>query len=518
MHRPSRREALADVGRGMFLATLGAGVAADLGLGAAWAQDEPGRLTFGDLDPLVTFIHETPADRLLPRTVEMLRTGTDLRQLVAAAALANARAFGGEDYVGFHTLMALTPAYHMATEETDARRRPLAVLKVLYRNAARLAEVGQTSAEVLRPVAPTASATGEQLRDLARAKDVAGAERAFAALAAGRPADALDGLMPMVDDGVEVHRTVLVSRSLDLLDFVGAARAHTMLRQSVRYCVKTEQNAGYVTGHQEVRTLLPRLLDQHRLLSREPGTRVPDDAWVDQFATTVFRATPAQAAEAVAAALAEGISPQAVGDAVALAANQLVLRDEGRPPQWASANKPAGSCHGDSVGVHACDSVHAWRTIARAGGRRTMASSLILAGYQVARDRGANNDFPTRVPYPRPEHAEAVRGVPSDALPRELDGAVREKNQSRAAALAARIGETNPSGSREVFALLRGYAVSEDGALHAEKFYRTVTEEFAAARPAFRWRQLVALARVTASAHGYPAPGLAQARELLTAG
>jgi len=61
------------------------------------------------------------------------------------------------------------------------------------------------------------------------------------------------------------------------------------------------------------------------------------------------------------------------------------------------------------------------------------------------------------------------------------------------------------------------YAVSQDGALHAEKYYRTASEEFASARPAFRWRQLVALARVTASEFGYPAPGYAEARELLGA-
>ena len=48
-----------------------------------------------------------------------------------------------------------------------------------------------------------------------------------------------------------------------------------------------------------------------------------------------------------------------------------------------------------------------------------------------------------------------------------------------------------------MFDLLLRYAVSEDGALHAEKFYRTVSEEFAATRPAFRWRHLVALGRVT---------------------
>ena len=69
--------------------------------------------------------------------------------------------------------------------------------------------------------------------------------------------------------------------------------------------------------------------------------------------------------------------------------------------------------------------------------------------------------------------------------------------------------------ARPAFDLLLRYAVSEDGALHAEKYYRTVTEEFAAARPAFRWRQLAALARVTASEYGYPAPGYAEACRLL---
>jgi hypothetical protein len=69
-----------------------------------------------------------------------------------------------------------------------------------------------------------------------------------------------------------------------------------------------------------------------------------------------------------------------------------------------------------------------------------------------------------------------------------------------------------------VFAVLRGFAVSEDGALHAEKYYRTTSEEFATSRPAFRWRQLVALARVTASAYGYPAPGFKDSCELLKTG
>src|SRR5207248_108991 len=121
MSAQTRRDFFADVGKGMFLSALGASLAADLGLGAAWAAEEPGSLTFGDLEPLVSFMHETPPGKMLPAVVEKVRTGTDLRQLVAAAALANARAFGGEDYVGFHTIMALVPAFRMAAAEKDDR-------------------------------------------------------------------------------------------------------------------------------------------------------------------------------------------------------------------------------------------------------------------------------------------------------------------------------------------------------------------------------------------------------------
>ena len=77
-----------------------------------------------------------------------------------------------------------------------------------------------------------------------------------------------------------------------------------------------------------------------------------------------------------------------------------------------------------------------------------------------------------------------------------------------------RYGELGYS-PRAIQDVLLKYAVSEDGALHAEKYYRTATEEFAAGRPTFRWRQLVALARVTASEYGQPAPGYAEACQLM---
>ena len=111
-----RREFLADVGHGMFLATLGSAASLELGLAPAIADDSEPRLTFGALEGLTSLLQETPPDDLLPLVVAKMRAGEELKTLVAAAALANARAFGGQDYTGYHTFMALLPAFQIAAE------------------------------------------------------------------------------------------------------------------------------------------------------------------------------------------------------------------------------------------------------------------------------------------------------------------------------------------------------------------------------------------------------------------
>lgn len=513
----TRREFFANVGRGMLVASVGYGMATELGLAPASAADAPDALDFGPLEPLVRLMQETPANKLLPALADKLKSGTELSRLVHAGALANARTFGGEDYVGFHTMMALAPALHMA-RELPVALQPLPVFKVLYRNTNRIQERGGRKEEVLHAVKPATLSEGlpgsELLRQAVHRKDVNEAERTFAALSQLSPDDAFNHLLHTVQDHTEVHRVVLPYRAWDLLDLVGREQALTLLRQSVRYCVKAESEQRPASWN-EPQTLLPKLLEQHKLLDRSPGTRAAEDKWVDELSQTIFKSTPEQAAEAAASALAEGFAPAAIGEAISLAANQLVLRDLGRPPQSESPGKPVGSVHGDSIGVHASDSACAWRNLARVSNARNTFSCLILGAYQVALDRTARGgDFLNWTPVPPKWHLAHVTSTDADALLREADEAIRQNLQAQAAAVITRYGELGHA-PRPVFDLFLRYAVSEDGALHAEKYYRTVTEEFAAARPAFRWRQLVALARVTASEFGRPAPGMAEARELL---
>src|SRR5947209_19760058 len=166
----TRRQFLGDVGKGMLIATIGPMLAADLGL-AQEPQGDSEAINFGPLEGLVCLLQETPINKLNAVLVEKIRSGTDLKTLTAAAALANARSFGGEDYVGFHTMMALGPAYRMSRELPE-NVAPLPVMKVLYRNTNRIQERGGRKNEVLHPVDPSAaspaSLDGESLRAAVR--------------------------------------------------------------------------------------------------------------------------------------------------------------------------------------------------------------------------------------------------------------------------------------------------------------------------------------------------------------
>jgi hypothetical protein len=164
--------------------------------------------------------------------------------------------------------------------------------------------------------------------------------------------------------------------------------------------------------------------------------------------------------------------------------------------------------------VHACDSANAWRNIARYSDARNAIAATVLAGYQVAADRIRGGDFAAWKRRPAPELVEQVKVESQPDLLAALREAIRGNDQDLACAITQRYLDRRHA-PEDLFAAFARYATSEDGALHSEKYFHTVKEEYAATRPAFRNRQLIALARVTASQHGHGAPGYRQACDLL---
>ena len=513
MMNHNRREFLADVGKGMLVASVGSGLAAELGIGLApsFAAEIPKRLSFGDCEPLVGIMQDTPVNKLLPILLEKLKSGTTLKELVAAGALANARTFGGGHYDGHHAFAALMPSLHMSRELPEARRA-LPVLKVLHRNTEYIQVYGGKR-EALHAVAaaelPKDRPPLDILRDNLRTNNRGVAEGIFAATTQGSLAEAYNHLQYFIEQDIDVHRVVLSWRAWETIDAVGKDQALTLLRQSLNWCYGQPD-----PGKLGIGTALPKLLEQYKLLGKTPGTRKAEDAWIDRLALTIYSARPVEAAEAAAAALAEGISPEDVGEAIALASNRLLLCDTGRDKAHSHAEVPLGSVHGNSIGLHASDATNAWRNIARVSNARNTFASLIVAAFQNTVRPEKKQGSLNKEPLPLPAHLEKVTAKDAAALLHDAEAAIRANDQMGAAALVHRYGELKLP-ERPVFDLLLRYAISEDGAMHAEKYYRTVVEEFATIRATFRWRQLVALARVTASEYGHPSSGYIEARRLI---
>jgi hypothetical protein len=492
----------------MLAVLVGSGLAAELGL-AAEDNEDGGAKTPVRLARLSQIIQQTPTKDLLAALVRQLNDGTPLRELIAAGALANARAFGGQDYNGFHSFMALCPSYAMAMALPE-KERPLPILKVLYRTSTHIHGAHCAQEDHLAKVEPIKlddkATPAEQMREATRARKLAQAEQIFATLP-GTPEQTYDDVQLLIQDDLNVHRVVLAWRAWEVLDFIGKDHARDMLRQTVRFCSDPRHTN---PGVHPIRTVLPRLLEAHKLLAAKTGSRKVDDGWVEKLAKTVHSDRQERAAEAVAAALADGVDPDAVSEAIALAGTMLVLGDPGRKKEWSAPNKPEGSVHGDSVGVHASDAANGWRHIAKVASARNTFASLIAAAYHTAGQAG--RQLPK--PYPLLEDVEKVESKDAGKLIEALDEALRGKDQRRAAAVASRYGELGHD-AQAIFAKLRQYSISEDGALHAEKYFNTVSEEYGRSRAKFRWLHVVALARVTASAGGQPAPGIAEARNLL---
>jgi hypothetical protein len=496
----------------MLVAGLGAGLVRELGMPFAFADEVPDRLSFGRYDSLVSLMQSTPPNKLQPLLVDHLASGrASLKDLIAAGALANAETFGGEDYVGFHTAMAMLPALSMS-ELLPSERQALPILKVLYRNTQQIQDLGGESKKTLRQMHAAEEATIENapiaIRDACRATDVDLAEKLFAPMADAPLGQAFNVLQPAMQDDVNVHRYVFAHRTHGLALLLGPEYAHTILRQCVHFCVNHEQGLKKHNNPQPgIRLVVPRVIDQYKLEGKTLGSRDPGDEAVEALARAIYDGPADRSAEAAAAALAEGISPEVVGEAISLASNLMVLRQGS--DLWRS--------HGDSAGVHTSDATNAWRNMARVADKPYAVSGLIVAAYHVA----AHRPFKTEA-YPTAEHRGMIKAASAEALLSEAEDAIRHNDQGRAAAAIALYGEAGHA-PEAVFDRMLTYTISEDGRLHGEKFYHTVVEEFRTTRPAFRWRQLVGLARVTASAFGYDrkdgqtgrAPGYEEACRLL---
>jgi hypothetical protein len=492
----NRRAFLSNVGSGMLAIGLGSQLANDLGFSTAFAKEDGDSIPLGDYSKLVELMRNKSAGDLQPILADMIVSGkTDLKTLIGAGALANAITFGGCDYVGFHTAMAMLPSLEMS-RLLPGKRQPLPVLKVLYRNAQQIQSAGSSDSKALEAFhalehaaeTTTNSDLGTKIRDACRDVNPTLGQQLLSS-AGTNPIDLFNALQPAIQDEMNVHRFVFAHRTFGLVGLLGDSYAQTILNQCVRFCSDHERmRIEHKQPESPIRTLLPKLIDRYKLADMTLGKRDPGDAFVDDLSKTIYMGPRDKAADAVAAALADGIDPEVVGEAISLASNLYVLRQGS--DRWRT--------HGDAAGVHSSDATNAWRNMARVAAPRHAITGLIVAAYHA----GIQSEPFTGPMYPTDEHRALVKVATPDGLLAEAEDAIRNNDQGRAAAAIQIYGDRKLDVDA-VFHLMLKYAISEDGRLHGEKYFHTVREEYRTTRPAFRWRQIVALSRVTASAYGY---------------
>ncbi|MAG55006.1 MAG: hypothetical protein CMJ83_01815 [Planctomycetes bacterium] len=501
----NRRRFLADVGAGLVVASLGPVMAQDLGIDRALTEVDPVPATDDRLTPLVDLILETPPAKLQPMLVKRLKSGAlDLQRIVAACAVANAIKFNGYDYDGYHGFMALDPALQMS-KELDATHAPLPVLKVVWRNAARIQKLGGASSRRQHTI-PAGALSGDggiKLRNATRAQDIETAEKLLASGAKSNAAR-FDLLQPTIQDGTDVHRVVLAWRSYEMIRNAGDARGLTLLRQCAGFAVdRTRMDKHNHRSPSPVRKLVPALIAEFGLEDFQPGKRVADDRWVTALGRAIYDGTPANSARLVARALKAGYGFEDVGAAASLASNELILRQ-------VRDRRGNLKVHGASRGVHATDATNAWRNIARVSKPRHAAASLMIAAYHACKDglyRGTDA-------LPHAKHLAAVTTQEPAKLLDRMASCIRDQDHGgTTAAIHRYLGLGHDEAALR--AKMIPFALADDGSLHHEKYWRTLREETAAARPAHRPLYYASMGRVLASGYGVPAPGVAEARALL---
>jgi len=184
----------------------------------------------------------TPAPgQLLPILVERLKSGTDLRRAGGGGRAANARTFGGEDYVGFHTIDGTSFRPTTMAAELPASRRACRCFKVLYRNGNRIHEHAATT-RVLHPIGRRVGGNRAGFRVTSRfarrfAGKIPGGQNAFLASATQNspPMPLTRSCWPSKYGLGQCYR-MSAAPAWSCSTWSAREHAQTLLRQSVHYC------------------------------------------------------------------------------------------------------------------------------------------------------------------------------------------------------------------------------------------------------------------------------------------
>ena len=306
------------------------------------------RVQFGELEPLVRLVEETPRDRLIEAAAGKIRGGATHAQLLAAGFLAGVRGIRARP-VGFefHCVLAIHSA-HLTAQDAPPADRWIPVLWALdqFKSSQQKKRDKHEGGWALalpdgaRLPAP-AQARQRYLQAMAD-WDEEGADRAITALVRATEPEAVQDLIlrhgarDLRDIG---HKAIYAANAWRTLKVIGWQHAEPVLRSLTFACLEHD---GKNPSRRDAAEDRPWRENAKSVGHIRPGWRSgTKPADVPALLQTLRQAPPVEASFAVAVQLQGGTDPASIWDALFLGAAELVLR------------------HLDIIALHAATSLNA---------------------------------------------------------------------------------------------------------------------------------------------------------------
>lgn len=319
---------------------LGCGLAG-LGLrpvSAAEAALDPNVVRFNDnVEPLVRLIEDTPRESLIEEIAQRVRDGLSYRNLLAALLLAGVRNVQPRPSVGFkfHAVLVVNSA-HLASVASRDEDRWLPIFWALDNfkssQARDVREGNWTMSPVDESRVPTAEAAKTMFVDAMDQWDESKADVAVAGLARSAGANQVFELFARygIRDFRSIgHKAIFVANSYRTLQCIGWQHAEPVLR-SLAYALQNHEGQSNPANNDfdADRPWRKNLVRADKIREHWQGGRLDSQA-TEELLKTFRTASNDDTCEQVVEMLNAKVAPQAIYDAMFLAAGELLMRQPG---------------------------------------------------------------------------------------------------------------------------------------------------------------------------------------------
>ena len=460
------------------------------------------------IEPLVLFVEETPPDRIVAETYEKLKSGTTVKDMLLAGALAVMRSSDlppGHHGGPLHPIAGLHAVRSIAERlDGDYATMPVVQNVALANKHIHHFSMGPYIMAEAKPVTwhdEVEPAVEEMQYFMDRGAYHAMDSYYLFFLQKESPMKVLDRLLQTAvpKNAADDHYLIFPSFTWRALDYFGWEYGKYLIRPAVRYV--TRPPAAKAMPH------IDELIEEHGLLSRV--LRYKTDETETESVTALADAiahcdTFDESAALLAKALADGLSLEGTLEGLSVGGSALFLRSQTGNPMDVHIN----------TGINIRRYLLAQPDIAMQTKLRAMLTwntgpEVKSAQYKLA-----------PVVQPEPEKVAALPGRSQDQLLGEIEGLIdslpvgekrpltpiatwRASDEVKHAAVLAQRYVDEKYDAEALFTKLARIACRDDFTeMHAYKHHQATYEEFHATRPELRWKHLVSAVQAAAISHG----------------